>query len=134
MSATAKASPVAQPLDLLALDLKAKMAGYRHALAWWNSAPTLEDGSKERCAVARAELGRAAAALAQWCGEDVPTTQEPESHGARRTRVAESLLDQARRRVVELSKASECVACGGTGRKPGFDLDPCLPCGGTGRT
>lgn len=139
MSAAAKVAPFAQPLDLLALDLKAKMTGYRNALAHYHASPMVaaegwaapED--EFRLVHARAELGRAAAALAQWCGEDVPRA-EPESHGARRARIAEENLDQARRRVAELTKACECIACSGTGRRPGFDLDPCMPCGGTGRT
>lgn len=142
MSAERKPSvsvPGAQPLDLLALDIKAKMTGYRNALAYYHASPMVaaegwappED--EARVVNARAELGRAAAALAQWCGEDV-SQAAPESHGARRARVAGEVLDQARARAVALAAASTCVACGGTGRKPGFDLDPCMPCGATGRT
>lgn len=131
MSAAAKVAPVAQPLDLLMLDLKAKHAAYRNALAWRGSAPGLASGDDARVEATRAELGRAAAALALWCGESVPESA-PESHGARRSRIADARLDFDRRRARELAEQAKCRACSGSGLRPGFDLDPCVPCGGTG--
>lgn len=125
---------VAPPLDLLALDLRAKLTAYRNALAWHQAAPLsgCEDDER-RLRDARAELGRSAVALAQWCGVEVPPTEEPESHGVRRARVADEIASDQRRRERELDRAATCLQCGGTGRRPGFDLDPCIPCGGGGR-
>lgn len=125
----AGAPAVGQPLDLLMLDLKAAHVAYRNALAW--HAASLEDAAVARVEETRAELGRAASALAQWCGEPVPAAP-PESHGARRARIAEERLDFDRRRARELAAQLTCRVCGGTGLA-GLALHrPCDACAGQG--